>query len=383
MSRRHNDEIAFSSDSFLDIVANMVGILIILIVIAGVRVSRAPIPTAHTEVTPAEQPIVAAATPMPLPEPERPEPPRSVAPRLPQRSVVPEPEPIPKFPPLPEVEVPRDMVLAARALEDDVRRLQQQSMADEQLFQTLREKNLAAEQKLRDQERQLLAQSSTLSQESNAVSTLEDQLRSMQTTVSQAQQQLARISNTPAPVKELKHQLTPLARVVTGKELHFRMYEDRVAYVPIPELGKLLQEDIQRRKDFLLSRQIFQGSVGPVAGFEMDYVLQREQLSLSEELRYGRGIVRMAVTGWILQPQPTLQTESASEALQSSSLFQRALREAGPTATVTFWVYPDSFEVHRQLKQYAQDAGYWIATRPLPEGVPISGSPQGSKSLAQ
>ncbi|MBC8113521.1 MAG: hypothetical protein H7062_04030, partial [Candidatus Saccharimonas sp.] len=37
MSRRHDDEGEFSSNSFLDVICNVVGILIVLIVIAGVR----------------------------------------------------------------------------------------------------------------------------------------------------------------------------------------------------------------------------------------------------------------------------------------------------------------------------------------------------------
>ena len=49
MSRRtRNDEIELGSDSFLDIIANIVGILIILIVIAGVKVSRQPLATQAT-----------------------------------------------------------------------------------------------------------------------------------------------------------------------------------------------------------------------------------------------------------------------------------------------------------------------------------------------
>jgi len=53
-----NDEIAIGSDSFLDIIANFVGILIILIVIAGLRVSNSPIslniatPRTDAEATP-------------------------------------------------------------------------------------------------------------------------------------------------------------------------------------------------------------------------------------------------------------------------------------------------------------------------------------------
>ena len=41
--RRPKGELQFGSDSFLDVVANIVGILIILIVIAGLRVSQTPV----------------------------------------------------------------------------------------------------------------------------------------------------------------------------------------------------------------------------------------------------------------------------------------------------------------------------------------------------
>ncbi len=43
MSRRPSSEIQFGSDSFLDVVCNIVAILIILVVIAGVRVGRGAI----------------------------------------------------------------------------------------------------------------------------------------------------------------------------------------------------------------------------------------------------------------------------------------------------------------------------------------------------
>ena len=42
MSRRHHEEEEFNSSSFLDVICNVVGILIVLIVIAGVR-TRAPL----------------------------------------------------------------------------------------------------------------------------------------------------------------------------------------------------------------------------------------------------------------------------------------------------------------------------------------------------
>ena len=55
--RRPKGELQFGSDSFLDVVANIVGILIILIVIAGLRVSQTPV-------------VQALATPSTAPHPE-------------------------------------------------------------------------------------------------------------------------------------------------------------------------------------------------------------------------------------------------------------------------------------------------------------------------
>ena len=43
MAREKDDDIEFGSDSFLDVVANIVGILIILIVVAGIKAGAAPV----------------------------------------------------------------------------------------------------------------------------------------------------------------------------------------------------------------------------------------------------------------------------------------------------------------------------------------------------
>src|ERR1700749_2953097 len=43
MAREKNDDIEFGSDSFLDVVANIVGILIILIVVAGIKAGATPV----------------------------------------------------------------------------------------------------------------------------------------------------------------------------------------------------------------------------------------------------------------------------------------------------------------------------------------------------
>ena len=79
MSRRQKAEMDFGSDSFLDIIANIVGILIILIVIAGVRVSQQAAkvsePEAEGQFTrplPDAEPVYVPPAPLPplLPEVE-------------------------------------------------------------------------------------------------------------------------------------------------------------------------------------------------------------------------------------------------------------------------------------------------------------------------
>ena len=58
MSRRKpREEMEFGSDSFLDVVANVVGILIILMVLAGILAKTAPVNLTE------EEPAPAAATP--------------------------------------------------------------------------------------------------------------------------------------------------------------------------------------------------------------------------------------------------------------------------------------------------------------------------------
>ena len=74
--RRNSDDIEFGSDSFLDIVANIVGILIILIVVAGIKAGAAPVSAERlseylrTHVKPAPPkvepaPVTANAAPQP------------------------------------------------------------------------------------------------------------------------------------------------------------------------------------------------------------------------------------------------------------------------------------------------------------------------------
>jgi len=184
-------------------------------------------------------------------------------------------------------------------------------------------------------------------------------------------------------VTVLRHRLNPIGREVHGQELHFRIAGGRVAKVPIEELVEQLKPHIERQKEWIAKYHRQQGSVGPIDGFSMEYIVERQELSVLEELRAGAQMMRISVTGWKAVPEPSLVTESADEALRPDSRFMQALHLADKRTTLTFWVYPDSFEAYRKLQDAAHAEGLSVAGRPLPPGVPIAGSPSGSRSSSQ
>ena len=62
----------------------------------------------------------------------------------------------------------------------------------------------------------------------------------------------------------------------------------------------------------------------------------------------------------------------------------KALDVFGPGRhTITLWVYPDGFELYRDLRDQLHARGYLVAGRPLPTNVPIRGSPGGTTSASQ
>lgn len=374
MPRKQREEMAFGADSFLDVVANVVGILIILIVVVGTKVARAPV----------SPPLLAIA---PVMELETAPPPRALDPLPPLEDEEPdEPEVEIAFPdlsPLPVVKLPEE--LAAREAE----LLREQAALEESLRALSAEARHVTETKERAA-RAAESQRKALGEAAERLRGQRERLAELQSQADLLQRELAGIRRQTAAAEAdgprteiLTHRLPPIGRVVTGQEIHFLLRGNRVSVVPLSFLVERVHRDVDRRKETLLRRPFYQGLVGPIDGYEMEYMLQRQSLSVLDEIQQGRGVIRIGVTGWVIRPTGDALTETAAQALRPDSNFQQALRREGPSATVTFWVYPDSFEIHQQLKSYAHDAGYWVASRPLPEGVPIAGSPQGSKSMAQ
>ena len=87
---------------------------------------------------------------------------------------------------------------------------------------------------------------------------------------------------------------------------------------------------------------------------------------------------------WELIPTSAQLGESLQDAIAEGSRLNARLARLDPeSTTITLWTYPDSFEAYATLKQELHRLGFDAAARPLPRGVRIAGSPNGSRSTAQ
>ncbi|MFO0919934.1 MAG: hypothetical protein U0872_16700 [Planctomycetaceae bacterium] len=366
MSRRPRSESQFGSDSFLDVVANIVGILIILIVIAGLRVSQSPAIWNRTDAA-ATQELAEDDLPLaPETAADDPAPPALLGDRETSAG-----------------EASSNLSTASEELTAEVDRLERQYLAVKDQASANRETEAELQQrlaKLREQTESREQQAKTLAESTQLQFTNRKQLEA---TLVSLREQLEVEQSKPAPARKLEHHVTPMSKTIAGSEQHYRLNGNRVSEVPVLILTQRVRDQIERRKEWLLKQRSHQGEVGPVEGYSLFYQVVRDNLGVSDELRYGAGFVRISVSNWRIEPQRDLVTESAEEALRPGSRFYESLLAADEGTSITFWVYPDSYEAYRKLQVFAHDQGFLVAGRPLPHGVFISGSPNGSKSAGQ
>lgn len=329
-----------NADSFLDIVASVVCIMLIMVVMVGMRIRNTPVdPLAATPEAAAAQAALEAA----LAE---------------ERSLRAEVAKI-----LEEIQA-LEQETAARALQRDV--LATGVAALEQELSQRRSEMDAQTQARFDTARRLAEARRQL-----------DELRERQRRVETSRPEAVVVESYP----------TPLGRTVDDEELHFHLRQGRVAYVPIEKLVRLARDDARRKADRLLERDglpEFTETVGPEGGFRFRYTVQRHD---TIEEQPGGGAIRhigLRLTQWTVIPVGGQVGETVEEALAADSAFRRALvQRKSDKTTITIWVYADSFDAFRRLRKELHQLGLGVAARPLPEGVMIAGSPQGSKSMAQ
>jgi hypothetical protein len=176
---------------------------------------------------------------------------------------------------------------------------------------------------------------------------------------------------------------TPISKTVEEKEVHFRIKRGKIVYVPMNELNESFLHEFNSNRSRFFANKTTTGRVGPVFDFVMDYLVVRYS-GVSDGSAVGVG-QRVALE---LAEYTTVNDNAGTyykEAINSegSEFLRRVLQFRQDVYTVTFWVYPDSFEAFNEVKQFLYSKGYRVAARPLDTNDEIRASSRGTKSSAQ
>jgi len=323
-------------DSFLDVVANIVGILIVLVIVAGLRARNAP---------------VQAATP--------------------QEDMTPKVAELEK-----EAAVQRQLYGDVMQLAQQIERVRREAAVRQVERNRLATLVTALEHELQSRRSELDAGAKDDFDLKRKLAEARRQLEQFEERTRQA----AAVTTETAVVESYP---TPLSKPVDDDEAHFQLRGGRIVPIPLNELVERFRLDARRQLYKLLDSPELTETVGPVDGFRMRYTLERHNEPIETKMGTTQGTYAR-VKRWTLLPQSNQLGETIEEALGRNSSFREALARLHPgRTTITIWTYPDSFSEFRRIKKELFGLGFATAGRPLPEDQLIAGSPDGTKSSAE
>jgi hypothetical protein len=191
------------------------------------------------------------------------------------------------------------------------------------------------------------------------------------------------LAQAPRPKRKSLVDRTPVAKVPEGREYHFEVRHNRVAFIDLDRLLEMAATDARLRMRMDDSRRSIVSSVGPVGPFSLQYELGRALPASVEELLENHRAF-YAFKSWEVVPEFEGRGEPFEMAFRPASDFARTINRLRPArSTITMWVYPDGFGLYRKLRDALHARGFLVAARPLPAALPIRGSTAGSISAGQ
>jgi len=334
MAKRNEDELAIGEDSFMDTIANLVGIMIILVVIVGAKGYDAARALAREEAHDQIQQLQS---------------PTSQAENL------------------------------DRDLDDQLEELEKYEI--ETAYRNAERLTLVDRKTLIDQEiRKRLAQ---LDQDAQEAFEVEAQAKALERDLEKLIRSQGELPEVQKQVIALQHLPTPMAKTVFGKELHVMLRDHQLTVIPWDMLVDQLKSSARATASRNSQRDKFEDVLGPIDGFLMRYRLISKSGLMSDGRVAAMGKM-VELERFELEPTGEVLRESIQESLAAQGRLRGELDSSRSShTTVTVWVYPESFAEFRMLKELLYKEGYLCAARPLPRDMRIGASPQGSSSTAQ
>ncbi|MBI3412365.1 MAG: hypothetical protein HY040_28935 [Planctomycetes bacterium] len=346
MCRRHRpsrEKLSFSFDSFLDVVTNVVGIIIKLILVTwvGARSYTAAMALLEEQASPA-----AALT-----------------------------KPTPKFT---DDSLHADVQRNLNELEEARARLvgQLRKLEDvEQESQTAAKELNQLDSKRRQIDEERAVAATLLKDDDQKARLAHLSLDELRLRGKKLLEQIKEIEKLPAQNQVLRYH-TPVSRTVRGDELFFECRGGKITFIDLQAFLHELQAAGDNVVEELRNRNKVERVTSQVGAFRLRYFYEKEG-ALGGSFRYG-------ITGWRVETMSDARGETLDAALAANSDFRRVADAIDPNQTVvTFWVYPDSFELFRRLRDFLYEREVEVAGRPLPPRAPIAASRSGTKSRGQ
>jgi len=354
--RPRSSEIAFSFDSFLDLVCNVVGVILRLILVAWVG-ARAYTGYFKPPETPGEPDDVAVAADATVPTTEA------------EKAAL--------------ADANRRLAAARAALLEQLRRHEdlQSRRQDVQRQTTLLTTRADA------LKRQADAVEKEAGRAARECGQVELSLADVDRRCEAIEKELAELKKQPVHPNILHYQ-TPLARTFQSEELQFEIQDGRVCFLDVDALVREIKQGMRSKEEQLKTHWEVVDETSAVGAFKLRYRIARERGLIDSVTGTGvpdeRSEFRYGLDRWEAVPLMARRGETVEEALAEGSQFRRIIDHLDPTQTaVTFWVYPESFAAYRQLRDHCLRRDLLVAGRPLPEGVPIASSRTGSASRGQ
>lgn len=352
---RHNKKMGESleiggQDSFLDLVSNVVGILLILLMVAGIRAQNSP---PETETINPSTPMI-------------------------DHKILSDIQT--------NYETFQEKEFTASKLRDDVNsiheqmeildeHIQIQALQHAQLFDMMTSARAAIDTVAEEKD-----------QETKEKIEYQRQIQEIETKLGQIDRTKQWLHANRPQSTVIENIPTPISKSVDDKdrEAHFRLLGGKIAYVPFLELFEKMKLEIAQNQNQYFKQKMSENKIGPFDNFYLEYMLVVYDIPMQDA--YGTGIgksLQLEYAEMVPVREPLGEPLKNALTLSDSELKRRLKMYRQDIYTITVWVYPDSFEEFIELKKFLYALGYRVAARPLDFGMPISGSPHGSKSAAQ
>lgn len=356
--------ISVGQDSFLDIVANLVGVLIILVVVIGAQ-AKSAWENRETETQPATQ-------------------------QTPVREIEGHFEQVKRL----RTKI-RETADTVSKLKTDNENLEQQIVNESQLAAEMTDRRHGMLLQMEIVKRDIANRRNQLNAKQQATALLENQKAKLAFELREIERETLAIQTSyQQPVKEtIDHYPNPIAETVFSQEVHFRLAGGKLSYVPMDELIDLMKNEWKAKAEKLKQSDGTRETVGPIGNYHMQYELEAYSTPASRNSPASRTV---RFKRFLISPINRSAGETIDDALatgtdrsgqvsrSSSSQWASVLRRYKPkSTTVSIWVYPDSYAEHARLKKWLHENEFKMASWPLSAGKMISGGPEGFRTSAQ